>query len=382
MCGDGDIAQLGERYAGSVEVTGSIPVISTNNEASRSGCLSRYGPPRDRSEMKIGRFATTAMAILPHTDLDAALRLAFSLDVPFWPQLPHLGFAEDMYVQSLAGFPGVTIDEAQQRIGFDKDVFVAELDAYLARPAGDAVPVVAAAYEPFLAHDLSACVAVRGQVMGPISCGFRLVDSGKKPVIYDDEVRPLLLHFVAAQANAQLETLAVRNGTTFVFMDEPGLGMVFSGLSGYSESRADVDLRATLDVVDGAVAIHLCGRPDWDFLLRLPISMLSFNAFASGKTFVARVEEIQAFLEREGILCWGIVPTHEQMVTKISATFLAEQLSDLIDTLIADGIDRTMLIDQSMVAPATCNLAGTPTSVERAFALLRELAVEMRAHYA
>ena len=43
---------------------------------------------------------TTAMGIMPHTDIDRAIELAFSLDIPFWPQLPNVSFYEDMYAQS------------------------------------------------------------------------------------------------------------------------------------------------------------------------------------------------------------------------------------------------------------------------------------------
>jgi len=349
------------------------------------------------------------MAIMPHTDVEAALSLALSLDVPFWPQLPHLGFEEDMYVQSLAGFPGVRVETAQERILFDKGAFISELDAHLGElddslvragasasrpydsaagtsrpPAGSRISplVTAVGYEPFINSDLSMHPAIRGQVMGPISCGFRLIDQDKKPVIYDDDVRPLLLEFVARQANVQLRTLAAHNPNVFIFMDEPGLGMVFSGLSGYNEARADVDLRFALDSVAGPVAIHLCGQPDWDFLLRLPIAMLSFNAFASGKTFVTRTDNVRTFIDRGGILCWGIVPTHEAMLEKISIPYLADQMSGLIETLLDSGIRRDALLDQSMLAPATCNLAGTPESVELAFEALRELALEMRRRWA
>jgi hypothetical protein len=35
-----------------------------------------------------GNCMTTAMGIMPHTDVDRALDLALTLDIPFWPQLP------------------------------------------------------------------------------------------------------------------------------------------------------------------------------------------------------------------------------------------------------------------------------------------------------
>jgi hypothetical protein len=47
-----------------------------------------------------GKALTTAMGILPHIDLPMAQQLALSLDIPFWPQLPHLRFREG-YVRSI-----------------------------------------------------------------------------------------------------------------------------------------------------------------------------------------------------------------------------------------------------------------------------------------
>ena len=58
---------------------------------------------------------TTAMGILPHTDIERALEIALSLDIPFWPQLPRVSYFEDMYVQALEHFPGVTIDANQRK---------------------------------------------------------------------------------------------------------------------------------------------------------------------------------------------------------------------------------------------------------------------------
>ena len=45
-----------------------------------------------------GDLLTTAMAVMPHTDVDRALETALSLDIPFWPQLPNYSYYEDMYV--------------------------------------------------------------------------------------------------------------------------------------------------------------------------------------------------------------------------------------------------------------------------------------------
>ena len=65
-----------------------------------------------------GNLLTTAMAVMPHTDIDRAMDAALSLDVPFWPQLPNVSYYEDMYVQAAEHFPGILLDmEKRTQIG-------------------------------------------------------------------------------------------------------------------------------------------------------------------------------------------------------------------------------------------------------------------------
>ena len=77
-----------------------------------------------------GNCQTTAMGIMPHADIDKALELSLSLDIPFWPQLPHVSYYEDMYVQASEYFPGIIVDVENQRISFDSTRFAEELDEY------------------------------------------------------------------------------------------------------------------------------------------------------------------------------------------------------------------------------------------------------------
>ena len=63
------------------------------------------------------------MGIMPHTDIGKALQLSLSLDIPFWPQLPHVSYYEDMYVQASEHFPGIIVDVENQRLSFDSARF-------------------------------------------------------------------------------------------------------------------------------------------------------------------------------------------------------------------------------------------------------------------
>src|SRR3990172_7692245 len=128
--------------------------------------------------------ATTAMGIMPHTDLDKALRLALSLDIAFWPQLPNTSFLEDMYAQASAHFPGIAVDRQHQIITFSSERFLEELPTYSeisADPETLALtPEYSPAYHKFLGCDLQGYRAIRGQIIGPISFGFRVVDQDRR----------------------------------------------------------------------------------------------------------------------------------------------------------------------------------------------------------
>ncbi|MEW6663117.1 MAG: hypothetical protein ACOY9Y_01530 [Bacillota bacterium] len=77
-----------------------------------------------------GNLYTTAMGIMPHTDAEQALRLALSVDIPFWPQLPKLSFFEDMYAQVSENLPGVRVLADQRVIEFKLERFYQDLPFY------------------------------------------------------------------------------------------------------------------------------------------------------------------------------------------------------------------------------------------------------------
>jgi hypothetical protein len=78
-----------------------------------------------------GNLLTTAMAVMPHTDVDRTLEMALPLDVPFWPQLPNYSDYEDMYVQAAENFPGIVLDVDKRTLRFSMDRFVDELEGAL-----------------------------------------------------------------------------------------------------------------------------------------------------------------------------------------------------------------------------------------------------------
>jgi hypothetical protein len=78
-----------------------------------------------------GNLLTTAMAVMPHKDVDRALEVALSMDIPFWPQLPHYSYYEDMYVQASEHFPGMLLDIQERSLKFSTEKFLSEVEEAL-----------------------------------------------------------------------------------------------------------------------------------------------------------------------------------------------------------------------------------------------------------
>lgn len=332
-----------------------------------------------------GNLLTTAMAVMPHQDVQRALDCALSLDIPFWPQLPRLNYHEDMYVQASEHFPGAVLDMDNQRLGFSYDKFLAELEGALGHMAEpdyfDISPTYSAVYHQFLKLDLRNRPAIRGQLEGPISFGFNVKDQDDRPIIFDDGVRPFMLEFMAQRVNTQLRRLKQMNENAFMFVDEPGLQFVFSGVSGYGEAAAKRDLETFFSYIERPRGVHLCGNPDWDFLLNLDLEVLSLDMYSNGERFVSYVKSIRRFLDRGGVIIWGMIPTQTENFAKQGLPELASRLKNLWNTLDKAGIDRDFLLSRSLLSPATCCLVNPDgeRTVEEAFAAVKELSTHLRA---
>ena len=331
-----------------------------------------------------GNLLTTAMAVMPHRNVDRALEMALSLDVPFWPQLPRYSYYEDMYVQASEHFPGIVLDVEKRTLRFSMEKFTNELEEALAHfeepEYFDISETYSEVYHRFLNLDLTDRPAIRGQLEGPISFGFNIVDQDNRPILFDDTVRPFIIEFLARRINIQLSKLKKINQNAFMFIDEPGLQFVFSAMSGYGDVAARKDMEIFFSLIERPRGVHLCGNPDWDFLLGLDLDILSLDVYSNGEVFASYASSIKKFLDRGGIIVWGIVPTNIEPFEKESIISLENRLIEMWTFLDKKGIDRDFLMSRSMLSPATCCLVNPDIeqTVEKAFTMVQELSTRLR----
>jgi len=334
-----------------------------------------------------GNLLTTAMAVMPHKDADRALQFALSMDIPFWPQLPRVSYYEDMYVQAAEHFPGILLDMKNRTLRFSMDKFINEFEntmTHFDEPEYfDISKTYSVVYHKFLDMDLADRPAIRGQLEGPISFGLNILDQDKRPILFDDTLRPFMLEFMSKRLNVQLERLQQMNPNAFMFVDEPGLQFLFSALSGYDSSKAKTDLEHFFSMLHKPRGIHLCGNPDWDFLLNLDLDILSLDIYQNGEIFSSYSKSIKRFLDRGGVIVWGIVPTNFEPFESESTHSLEKRLTAFWDSLNDKGIDRKFLISRSLLSPATCCLVNPDgeKTVEKAFQVVKALSHRLRDKY-
>jgi len=346
------------------------------------------------------RCGTTAMGIMPHKDVDKALDLALGLDIPFWPQLPHVSLYEDMYVQTSQNFPGIEINFDKGRLSFHTAKFQESLEDYFTKMEQTETyaltPEYSVVFQKFLSKNLERYKAIRGQITGPVSFGFKVLDENLKPIIYNDEVKSMLFDFIQKKVNLQYQELKAKNQNAFVWVDEPGLGYVFSGLSGYNDQQAKEDYYQFIQGIEGPKGMHLCAEVNLPYLLELGVEILSFDAFQIGfmpKEYTLSVAE---FIKKGGVISWGIVPTEFKTLEAQTPEKLASLLSDYWE-VVSKNTDLSLdqIAEQALIAPARCCLveltidtAERPKAanieeriVEKAFSFLPELSQILKKRY-
>jgi hypothetical protein len=177
-----------------------------------------------------------------------------------------------------------------------------------------------------------------------------------------------------------LEKLKQKNGNAFMFIDEPGMQFIFSALSGYSDQKAKQDLDEFFSTIESPKGIHLCGNPDWDFLLNLDMDILSVDIHSNAEIFGLSVNSIKKFLDKGGTLVWGIVPTGFENFGKENLGLLAFRLETLWKALDKKGIPMDQILEQGLISPATCCLVNEDgyKTVEKAFQVTKGLSESLR----
>ncbi len=282
---------------------------------------------------------TTIIGSIPHTEgAEICQRLASTIDIPAWPQLPRRSFRESMYVQYSPSLPAVVLDQQKEKISFDtqNDISPA-LEEFYGRYLADDVDSFGLLPE-YAAGFYSMLTALRntpgewakGQVTGPISFGLTVTDQNLRASLYDEALADVIVKNMAMNARWQVRQIRTVRPNVVIFVDEPYLASFGSAYISLSREQVIAILNEVFAGIhaEGALAgVHCCANTDWSVLLASDVDILNLDAFGYMENLSLYTAELRAFLDHGGVVAWGIVPTGEE-INQVDAPGLAQRLRD------------------------------------------------------
>lgn len=328
-------------------------------------------------------FSTTGIGSLPHARAEEACELVLrSVDIPFWPQLPHRSFKESMVVQYSEGMPFLRVNEEDQVAWVMRDSSD-ELDRFYESCSDTARIAISEDYAAGL-HTFLRMIkgrrfsCLKGHVTGPVTFTLGLKDNYGRYVFFDEELREISSLLLKAKIRWQIDMLKQHADRVIIFVDEPILSALGSssylGVDAAEAERLLADSVAAIEAAGGISGIHCCGRADWQMVLRSGVRIINFDAFDYFDTFAIYHEEIKRFLGDGGYLAWGIVPTSDA-AGSVNDALLAAMLKGHLDSL-GSTVPAELLTSRLLLTP-TCG-AGSRSVEEatRIFQLLLRLKEE------
>lgn len=334
-------------------------------------------------------FSATAVGSMPHTDPIAACELVrqYLPEIPAWPQLPKRDPRESIYAQFSRDFPGAAIHDGHVVVDRSGDLSP-ELERlytrYLERDF-DAIAMGAdesAGMSQFATSDWSSARAVKGQVMGPISWGLTVTDQSRRSILYDDVLADAVAKHLHMHAVWQERELRKLSPQTIVFVDEPYLASFGSAYVAVERDQVIGLIEEVFAGLQGLKGIHCCGNTDWALLLSTSLDILNFDAFNFAETLSLYPGAVRAFLDRGGMIAWGIVPVaSDEAVMAMTADDLVARLDAALKLIAAKGVPLDAMLSASLVTPACGMGTLSELAAERALELVAQVSQKMKDKY-
>lgn len=313
---------------------------------------------------------------LPLEDHEEAVRLvmAHTPDIPLWPQLPRLP-KEGMIRQFIDGLPGLIEDGESFWVDSEQEQFTGEMalfyQDYLQEcgdqpiPAGSRFALNPSTAQGFftllqtLEKTQPVVLSIKGQVTGPMTTGIGVKDLHGNSIFYDDNLRDIVTKLIALKARWQVEQLQpqAKQYPPIILIDEPG--MVSFGSTAYTSVTREMVTDCVAEVIEaiqsagGLAGVHICANGDWAPVLDSNTDMISFDGYSYFDNFILYDRSLINFINRGGILVWGIVPTGDpRALENESLASLFCRWEQQLKALVNLGLGQETILRQTLIAPS------------------------------
>ena len=342
--------------------------------------------------MKNLKGLATGIGSLPHQDAEIALDLIFKYTphIPFWPQLPKRDIREGMVAQFSENLPCLKVareglffsaleDKEKELEIFYERIIAGDVDYFRISP--DFALGLHKFYQRLENADRKDIEFIKCQITGPFTFAASIKGEKGTALLYDAVFMQAILKGLSMKALWQIKLFKKFGKKIILFLDEPYLGCFGSAYTPIN--REDViegleELTKGIKSEEVLLGVHCCGNTDWSIFTEVEtLDIINFDAFGFLDRFLLYATNLKGFLERGGIICWGIVPTLE-FTDKETVDLLIRKIKDGIDILTNKGVDKDLLLDNLLISPS-CGLGTLDTKKsEKIFKLLSEVSLSIR----
>jgi hypothetical protein len=347
-------------------------------------------------------FLATGIGSLPFADPQEALELIFAEmpEMPHWPQLPRRGEPEHFihqFLQPLVDCGMLAAGQGRWILDASAENSAACLTEFytgcLSAEAGDGAcrsaylpsPASAAGLHAFLARartgGLKPAGYVKGQIAGPLSVALELKDRRGRPAYYHGDLRDTVVRTLALNARTQASALSGFGAVPVIFVDDPAVGAYGSRLHlALSREMIIEDLNFIIEAIESENAlagIHCCEAVDWSLVLETRAQILSLDAYRFGASLIPYAAHLRRFVERGGVIAWGIVPTLDDPYEE-TVESLRQRLKALWQDLFPTPGIREAMRRQSLLTPACGTGLLTADRARRIYRLTAGLSRALR----
>ncbi len=331
----------------------------------------------------------TGVGALPHTDPRKACDEVLTIypDIPYIPTLPNRGILETIVFNDSSRLPGAVIQEGRLRIDRSRDIAAEMEQIYLDFMEEHSVPYAltpeySSCFREMSGRDFSGCLFLKAQLTGPVTLGMQVVDDQRRPIYYDDQFADVLSKLIALRARWAEQEMYTFPGVkkTVVVLNEPYLASLGSSVV---PIRKELVLSGWEDIsgmVTGGLGIHCCSNTDWEFVMELFPSFLSFDAFTAAQEFLLYLDDVISYMEKGGIIAWGIIPSQPDQFSAGSQEDWFQKFIRIRDQVTA-SCSQELFFSQSIITP-TCGIqSGDPRTAELIMRAARSLSDRIRTEY-
>ncbi len=298
--------------------------------------------------------AATGIGSVPFTDPEEAVSLILETlpQVPYWPQMVRLGFAEEMTAQAARGLAALKIDNAARTVeldpGLPRDEALAQFyEMVLSGELESFAMVEEEAHGLFallraVAAGRTDCRVLKGQLSGPVTFAGMVKDQEGKAILFDRELTQAACLGLARKAAWQAQKFRELGKDPVIFLDEPYLTGFGSAYLPISREEVLEILNPTIEELRQAaggpvaVGLHCCGNTDWGLLLEAPIDILSFDSYGYFESLRLYEKAVAKFFQRDGWLAWGLLPTGAEEFRQETAESLWQRFTQQVGQLAQD----------------------------------------------